>query len=229
MSDGNGALRIVIADDQVLVRAGFSVLIGTAPDMLVVGEAGDGRRAVELCRTLQPDVVLMDIRMPVLDGIEATRLIGEDAGREGATPPKIIILTTFDLDEHVVDAVRHGASGFLLKDTTPEALLDGIRTVAAGEAMLSPRVTRTLIDTVARLAALGLDPPRPLPELTPRETDVLVLVARGLSNQQIGAHLHISPGTTKTHVGRLLSKLDARDRAQLVIAAYESGLVHPSR
>jgi DNA-binding NarL/FixJ family response regulator len=217
-------IRVVVADDQVLVRSGFRVLVDVAADMEVVGEAADGAEAVELVAEHIPDVVLMDIRMPVLDGIEATRQI------TGANPAtKVLILTTFDLDEYVYAALRAGASGFLLKDTRPEELLAGIRTIAAGEAMLAPSVTSRLI---AEFANRPDDAPRATPveltDLTDREREVLVEVGRGLSNADIGARLHISPATAKTHVSRLLMKLGVHDRAQLVVVAYESRLITPA-
>ncbi|MFF0292104.1 response regulator [Kitasatospora sp. NPDC004614] len=221
-------VRVLVADDQPLLRGSFGLLIDTAPGLEVVGEAEDGEQAVAATARLRPDVVLMDIRMPMLDGIEATRRI---TGAPETAATRVLVLTTFDLDEYVYGALRAGAAGFLLKDTSPAVLLDGIRTVAAGDALLAPSVTRRLIAEFARLpvprqtagrgpaAAVGPE------QLTPREREVLVLVARGLSNGEIGAYLHLSAGTVKTHIGRLLAKLAARDRAQLVIAAYESGLV----
>jgi DNA-binding NarL/FixJ family response regulator len=217
-------IRVVVADDQVLVRSGFRVLVEVAADMAVVGEAADGAEAVALVAEHSPDVVLMDIRMPVLDGIDATRQI------TAANPAtKVLILTTFDLDEYVYAALRAGASGFLLKDTRPEELLAGIRTIAAGEAMLAPSVTSRLI---AEFANRPDDAPRATPvlltDLTDREREVLVEVGRGLSNADIGARLHISPATAKTHVSRLLMKLGAHDRAQLVVVAYETRLITPA-
>ncbi|WP_219416092.1 response regulator [Pseudonocardia nigra] len=208
-------IRVVVADDHALLRGSFRMLVESEPDLTVVGEAGTGVEAVELALRERPDVVLMDVRMPGMDGIEATRRIG-DAARS-------LMVTMFDLDAYVYAALRAGASGFLLKDTPPVELLAGIRVVAAGDALLAPAVTRRLIAEFARL------PERPvvrgLDGVTPREREVLTLVARGLSNTEIGQHLHLSQATVKTHIGRLLSKLDARDRAQLVIAAYESGVV----
>jgi DNA-binding NarL/FixJ family response regulator len=217
-------IRIVVADDQALVRSGFRVLVDVAADMEVVGEAADGAEAVALVAEHSPDVVLMDIRMPVLDGIEATRAITV------ANPAtKVLILTTFDLDEYVYAALRAGASGFLLKDTRPEELLAGIRTIAEGDAMLAPSVTSRLI---AEFANRPDDAPSVHPveltDLTDREREVLIEVGRGLSNADIGARLHISPATAKTHVSRLLMKLDAHDRAQLVVIAYESRLITPA-
>jgi DNA-binding NarL/FixJ family response regulator len=216
-------IGVVIADDQTLVRGGFRVLVDTAADMEVLGEASDGAEAVALARELHPDVVLMDVRMPVQDGIDATRRIKDDVDTAGV---KVLILTTFDLDEYVYAALRAGASGFLLKDTTPEKLLDAIRVAASGEALLAPTVTRRLIEAfTARLGEPALVAPAVLDALTDREREVLLEVARGLSNTQIAERLRMSAATAKTHVSRLLTKLSARDRAQLVVAAYESGLV----
>jgi DNA-binding NarL/FixJ family response regulator len=214
----------VVVDDQEVVRAAFGALLATQPDFTVVGAAADGEQAVRLCRERDPDVVLMDVRMPVLDGIQATRRIvaGSTADR-----PRILVLTTFDLDEHVYDALAAGASGFLLKDVTAERLFDAVRVVASGEALLAPSVTRRLIAEFARLR------PRPVPrravlrDLTPRETEVLRLVAEGLSNPEIAARLVVSEETVKTHVSRVLNKLGLRDRTQAVVMAYESGLVVP--
>jgi DNA-binding NarL/FixJ family response regulator len=204
------------------VRAGFRVLIDSAPDLEVVGEAGDGREAVALARSKKADVVLMDVRMPVLDGLSATReLTGVPGG------PRIIILTTFDIDEYVFEALRAGASGFLLKDTEPADLLQAVRIVAAGEALLAPSVTRRLIEEFAIRPDPHRTPPEALEVLTDREREVLALVARGLSNGEIATELFISPATAKTHVSRVMMKLGARDRAQLVVAAYETGLVSP--
>jgi DNA-binding NarL/FixJ family response regulator len=217
-------IRVVVADDQVLVRSGFVVLVDVAADMEVVGEAADGAAAVAMVAQHAPDVVLMDIRMPVLDGIDATRQI-----TTASPTTKVLILTTFDLDEYVYAALKAGASGFLLKDTHPEELLAGIRTLAAGEAMLAPSVTSRLI---AEFASRPDDAPpvRPvaLIDLTDREREVLLEVGRGLSNADIGNRLHISPATAKTHVSRLLMKLGAHDRAQLVVIAYESRLITPT-
>jgi DNA-binding NarL/FixJ family response regulator len=217
-------IRVLIADDQALVRGSFRVLVDTTPGLVAVGEAGTGAEAVALARSTWPDVVLMDIRMPQMDGIEATRRIcaGPDPG------PRVLVLTTFDLDEYVYAALRAGASGFLLKDAPPADLLAGIRIVAAGEGLLAPTVTRRLIAEFARRT-----PPAPaltggLDRVTDRERQVLTLIARGLSNPQIAEHLHLSPATVKTHIGHLLAKLHARDRAQLVIVAYESGVVTAS-
>jgi DNA-binding NarL/FixJ family response regulator len=217
---------VVIADDQALVRGGFRVLVETAADMEVLGEASDGTEAVALAREQHPDVVLMDVRMPVQDGIEATRQIKDDDDTAGV---KVLILTTFDLDEYVYAALRAGASGFLLKDTTPEKLLDAIRVVASGEALLAPTVTRRLIEVfTARLGEPAFVTPAALETLTDREREVLREVARGLSNTEIAERLHMSGATAKTHVSRLLTKLAARDRAQLVVIAYESGLARAS-
>jgi DNA-binding NarL/FixJ family response regulator len=218
-------IRVLIVDDQAMVRTGLRMILEAQPDLQVVGEAGDGRQAEQEAQRLRPDVVLMDIRMPVLDGVAATsRLAGPDA----ADPVKVIVLTTFDLDEHVVDALRAGASGFLLKDAPAEALVEGIRAVAQGQALLAPSVTRRLID---RFVAAH---PRPDPQveadvatLTAREREVWGLVARGLSNDEIARHLHLGDATVKTHVSSLLSKLHLRDRVQAVVLAYESGIVRP--
>ena len=219
-------IKVAVADDQALVRGGFKVLVDAAEDMEVVGEAANGAEAVELVARFHPDVVLMDIRMPVLDGIEATRQI--TSGPDGAAT-KVLILTTFDLDEYVYGALRAGASGFLLKDTLPEELLAGIRTLAAGEALLAPSVTHRLIAEFVRRPDGSPTPvPVELKGLTQRELEVLVEVSRGLSNADIAAQLHISAATAKTHVSRLLMKLHAHDRAQLVVAAYESHLITPT-
>ncbi|MEU1150567.1 response regulator [Streptomyces sp. NPDC005863] len=217
-------VRVLLADDQTLVRAAFAMLVDSAPDMAVVGQAGTGRTAVELARAERPDLVVMDIRMPDLDGIEATRLLVADASLADV---KVLVLTTYDTDEHVVDALRAGASGFLVKDTRPAELLDAIRTVAAGDALLSPGPTARLIARVLRGPDTG-EPVRGGPEgLSERERQVLRLVARGLNNQEIADTLGLSPLTAKTHVSRIMGKLNARDRAQLVITAYETGLVAP--
>jgi len=215
--------RVLIADDQALVRAGFRVLIDSAADLEVVGEASDGIQAVTLARTTSPDVVLMDIRMPEMDGLAATREIVA-SGPEG---PRVIILTTFDIDEYVFEALRSGASGFLLKDTDPDELLQAVRVVADGDALLAPSVTRRLIEEFATRPDPHRTPPEALSVLTDREREVLGLVARGLSNHEIAAELVISPATAKTHVSRVMMKLGARDRAQLVVIAYETGLVTP--
>jgi DNA-binding NarL/FixJ family response regulator len=214
-------IGVVIADDQALVRGGFRVLVDTAADMEVLGEANDGTEAVALAREHHPNVVLMDVRMPVKDGIEATRQIKDD---DDTADVKVLILTTFDLDEYVYAALRAGASGFLLKDTTPEKLLDAIRVVASGEALLAPTVTRRLIEAFTARPEPAFAAPAALEALTDREREVLREVARGLSNTEVAARLHMSAATAKTHVSRLLTKLAARDRAQLVVIAYESGL-----
>ena len=222
-TEPTGPITVLVVDDQALVRAGFRVLVNAAPDMRVVGEACDGAEACRMAREHRPGVVLMDVRMPIVDGIEATRRITADP-RLSST--RVLILTTFDLDEYVYAALRAGASGFLLKDVSPESLLAGIRTVAAGEALLAPSVTRRLVEEFLRRPE-PVHAPVALGSLTDRERDVLAAVARGLSNGEIAGDLHMSAATAKTHVSRLLSKLDARDRAQLVVIAYESGLVAP--
>jgi DNA-binding NarL/FixJ family response regulator len=213
-------VRVLIVDDQALLRGSLRVLIDSEPDLSVVGEAGTGAEAVDLVQVKDPDVVLMDVRMPVMDGIEATRRI---VLQERA--PKILVLTTFDLDEYVYSALRAGASGFLLKDTAPAQLLDALRVVASGESLLAPTVTRRLIAEFVRSPEPAKRPVRTLVGITDREREVLTLIARGLCNSEIEHHLHLSRGTVKTHIGRLLAKLGARDRAQLVIVAYEAGLV----
>jgi DNA-binding NarL/FixJ family response regulator len=215
-------LRVAVCDDQTLVRAGFRVLIDTTPGLSVVGEAGTGAAAVELIRRERPDVALMDIQMPEMDGIEATRRL---LGGPEPVPVRVLILTTFDLDRYVFAALRAGASGFLLKDTPPNDLLAAIRVIADGEALLSPRVTRRLVAEFAKRPAVAGEAAHRLDGVTEREREVLVLIARGLSNAEIAAELYLSIATVKSHVGRLLTKLGARDRAQLVIAAYEVGLV----
>jgi DNA-binding NarL/FixJ family response regulator len=216
-------IRVAVVDDQELVRSGFVVLLGSSPDIEVVGEAGDGATAWELCRRTAPDVVLMDVRMPRMDGIEATRRILSDphCGRT-----RVLVLTTFDQDELVLSALRAGASGFLLKDTRPTQLLEAIAVVASGDALLAPSITRRLIEQFATLP----DPAVPVDDgLTDRERHVLVAVAKGLSNQEIADRLHMGYGTVKTHVSHLLAKLECRDRAQLVMRAYESGVTVPGR
>jgi len=217
-------IRVVIADDQALIRAGFRVLVDGADDLVVVGEAADGEQAVALAKTERADVVLMDIRMPGLDGLEATRRISADEDLAGV---KVLVLTTFELDEYVYLALRAGASGFLGKSVDPDDLLEAIRIVAAGESLLSPAATRSLIASFlaqpSRVAAAGM--PTQLEQLTDREGEIVALVAEGLTNDEIAERLVISPMTVKTHVNRSMAKLDLRDRAQLVVAAYQSGLV----
>lgn len=217
-------VRVLVADDQALVRGGFRVLLDSASDLEVVGEAADGAEAVALAHELAPDVVLMDIRMPVKDGIEATREIVADPSTAFT---RVLILTTFDLDEYVYEALRAGASGFLLKDTDPAELLDAVRIIADGDALLAPSVTRRLIAEFARRPAHVHSQLAQIEQLTEREREVLVLIARGLSNSEIATELFISPATAKTHVSRVMMKLGARDRAQLVTMAYESGFVTP--
>jgi DNA-binding NarL/FixJ family response regulator len=212
----------VVADDQEIVRAGFAALLETQEDFAVAGTAADGEEAVRLCRDEKPDIVLMDVRMPVLDGIEATRRLAADGKR-----PRVLVLTTFDLDEYVYDALSAGASGFLLKDVTAETLFEAVRVVAAGDALLDPAVTRRLIGEFARLRPRHPARPELLEDLTKRETEVLRLVAEGLSNDEIAERLVVSKETVKTHVSRVLGKLRLRDRSQAVIVAYESGLVVP--
>ena len=217
-------IRVVLADDQSLVRTGFRMILAEAPDMEVVGEAVDGEEAVEVVGSTQPDVVLMDVRMPKVDGVEATRRIREAAG-EGPGP-RILILTTFDLDEYVFAGIQAGASGFLLKDALAADLLSGIRSVAAGDSVVAPSATRRLLERfVDILPAGGRENPTVLDVLTSREREVLGLVARGLSNAEIAARLYLSEGTVKTHVGRVLAKLGVRDRVQAVVVSYETGLV----
>jgi len=218
-------IGIVIADDQAIVRAGFRALIESEPGLTVLGEAANGAEAVEVTQRTAPDVVLMDIRMPVLDGIEATRQITAAPAAAGQPGPRVLILTTFDLDEYVFGALRAGASGFLLKDRPPEELLAAITAIAAGEALLAPNVTRRLIEHFTRQPDPLRPPPQALAQLTAREREVLVLIARGLSNTEIAAQLVMSVPTAKTHVSRILAKLNARDRAQLVVLAYQAGLV----
>jgi DNA-binding NarL/FixJ family response regulator len=224
--DGRSAISVLMADDEALVRAGFKALLDSASDLHVVGEAADGLQAVRQSRALKPDVILMDIRMPVMGGLEATKIILDG---DEPQPPRILVVTTFDHDEHVFEALRSGASGFVLKDTRPEQLLEAIRVVAAGEALLAPNVTRRLIAEFARSPR----PVRPesgrLAQLTDRELEVLGQVAAGMSNAETAASLHLSVPTIKTHVSRLLAKLNARDRAQLVVVAYEDGLVTPGQ
>jgi DNA-binding NarL/FixJ family response regulator len=216
-------IRVLLADDQALVRAGFRALLDAQEDIEVVGEAGDGAEAVRLAADLAPDVVLMDIRMPGVDGLVATRQIAEDDRLAGV---RVVILTTFNVDEYVFEALRAGASGFLVKDTEPADLVQAVRVVAGGEALLSPTITRRLIE---EFAAHAKEPPpeSDLQQLTDREREVMALVAEGLSNDEIAGRLFVSPATAKTHVSRAMVKLGARDRAQLVVFAYESGLVRP--
>jgi DNA-binding NarL/FixJ family response regulator len=220
-------IRILLVDDQALVRAGFRMILDAEPDMEVVGEASDGREAIDQVRSLRPDVVLMDIRMPDLDGLEASRRILAD-GVAGDEPPKILMLTTFDLDEYVYEALRAGASGFLLKDTPPEQLVAAIHVIAAGDALLSPSITRRVISEFVK--GSGPKPQAQFPrlqDLTARELEVLVLIARGLSNAEIAKTLFVSETTVKTHVARILMKLGLRDRVQAVVLAYEAGVVTP--
>ncbi len=219
-------IRILIADDQALVRAGFKMILDAEDDLSVIGEANNGAEAVEQVRRLRPDLVLMDIRMPEVDGIEATRRILAQAGGH---PVRVLMLTTFDLNEYVYEALRAGASGFLLKDTPPEQLAAGIRVVAGGEALLAPTITKRLIQEFAIAAPPDPAPPRGYDELTEREREVFGLIARGLSNAEIAAELIVSETTVKTHVARVLMKLRLRDRVQVVVLAYESGLAQPRR
>ncbi len=219
------AIRLLIADDQELVRTGFRLFLDGQPDLEVVGEAADGHEAVELCRTLRPDVVLMDIRMPRLDGVEATRRI---VAQRDAPAPKVVVLTTFDLDEYIFGALRAGASAFLLKDASRERLLEAIRVARQGDALLSPSVTRRLVERFAALPEPGRRATARLDELTLRERDVLDLVASGLSNAEIAERLVVAEATVKTHVARVLAKLGVRDRIQAVVLAHEEGLVGPT-
>ncbi len=218
--DGAAPLRVLIADDQAVVRLGFTALLESQPDLTVVGQAGNGEQAIRLARQARPDVVLMDIRMPVMDGITATAQL-----TAGPQPPRVLVLTTFDLDDYVYDALRAGASGFLLKDATPEEILTAVRVVGGGEALLAPAVTSRLIAEFAGRAALR--PPPELASLTPREHEVLLLVAGGLANAEIAGRLGLAGQTVKSHVSSVLFKLGLRDRVQAVILAYESGLVVP--
>jgi DNA-binding NarL/FixJ family response regulator len=212
--------RVLIVDDQAVVRLGFTALLNSEPDLMVVGAAGDGREAVRLAGRVHPDIVVMDIRMPVLDGIEATRLL-----QRSPTPPRVLMLTTFALDDYVYDALRAGASGFLLKDATPAQILEAVRVIGGGDALLAPAVTRRLIEEFAgRYRPVA---PAQLNELTPREHEVLLLVARGLTNAEIAGRLHLAQQTVKTHVSAVLFKLGLRDRVQAVVLAYESGLITP--
>jgi DNA-binding NarL/FixJ family response regulator len=215
-------IRVVVADDQGMVRSGFSTLLNAQPDIEVIGEAVNGQEAITRAAELGPDVILMDVRMPVLDGLQATRQI-----TAMSSSARILILTTFDLDEYVYEALRAGASGFLLKDASAGELATAVRVVAAGDGLLSPSVTRRLISEFARLGAPRIPARKKLDDLTERETEVLALVAHGMTNAEIAAHLVVAEQTIKTHVSRVLMKLGAHDRAQAVVFAYESGLVHP--
>ena len=217
-------IRVAIADDQPLVRTGLVTMVGHAPDLTVVGAAADGDEAVQLARRARPDVMLMDVRMPKIDGIEATSRIAADPETSAV---KIVMLTTFDIDEYIYEALRAGASGFLLKDVAPEELFAAIRIVAAGDALLAPAVTRRLIDEFVRRPPTGSLSADVLEILTDREREVVRLVARGRTNEEIGRDLFVSPATAKTHVSRAMMKLNARDRVQLVVTAYEAGLVSP--
>ena len=215
-------IGIVVADDHEVVRAGFAAILDTQPDFTVLGTAADGAEAIRTCQEHRPDVVLMDVRMPGMDGIEATRLL-----RSADSGPRVLVLTTFDLDEYVYDALQAGASGFLLKDVTAERLFDAVRVIAAGEALLAPAITKRLIGEFARQRPRPAQGSEALGALTPRETEVLRLIAGGLSNPEIAKRLVVTEETVKTHVSRVLSKLGLRDRTQAVVAAYESGLVVP--
>jgi DNA-binding NarL/FixJ family response regulator len=214
--------RVVVVDDQALVRRGFAMILAEETDMKVVGEAGDGRQALAVCAEQQPDVVLMDVRMPVMDGVAATRRITE------ASPARVLMLTTFELDSHVYDAIRAGASGFLLKDVRPDYLAQAVRTIAAGEMLLAPAITRRLVEEFVRGPQPG-QTPAALEHLTDREREVLLLIAAGHSNAEIAAQLFLSDTTVKTHVTRILTKLGLRDRVQATVLAYESGLVRPGQ
>jgi DNA-binding NarL/FixJ family response regulator len=218
------SVKVLIVDDQALVRAGFRMILDAEPEIEVVGEASDGQEGIDAARALRPDVVLMDIRMPELDGLEATRRLTTDE----ENPPRVLILTTFDLDEYVYEALRSGASGFLLKDTPPEQLVQAILVVSEGEALLAPSITRRLIEEFVRTGGVQQrEPPPGIRDLTSRELEVLRLMARGLSNAEIAKELFVSETTVKTHVARVLMKLNLRDRVQAVVLAYESGLVQP--
>jgi DNA-binding NarL/FixJ family response regulator len=224
-----GRITLVIADDQALLRTGFRMILEAERDMTVLGEAGNGEEAVALTRRLQPDVVLMDIRMPVMDGVEATRRITSAPAPASGSGPRVLILTTFDLDEYIVQALRAGASGFLLKDVPPEELAAAIRVVAAGDALLAPSITRRLLDRFASTFTVPGETRRPagFADLTERELEVFTLVGRGLSNQEIADELVLGETTVKTHVSRVFSKLELRDRVQAVVLAYETGIVRP--
>jgi DNA-binding NarL/FixJ family response regulator len=215
-------VTVLIADDQALVRAGFRMILETDPEIQVVAEAGDGAQAVDACKRILPEIALMDIRMPVMDGLEATRLL-----LAIEAPPRVLMLTTFDLDEYVFDALVAGASGFLLKDVSPEQLLAAIHTIAQGDSLLAPSVTRRLIEAYVRDHPETVKPSPGLDELTARELEILVYIARGLSNAEIAEQLFLSPLTVKTHVARVLDKLNLRDRIQAVVLAYETGIVRP--
>ena len=220
------AIRVLIVDDQALIRTGFRMILGAEEDIEVVGEAADGDQGIDSARRLRPDVVLMDIRMPRLDGIEATRRVLADAAADGRDA-RVLILTTFDVDEYVYDALRAGASGFLLKDAPPEQLVAAIRVIAQGEALLAPSVTRRLIEDFATGPRASAEPVPGMDEVTPRELEVFRLIARGMSNAEIAAELVVSEATVKTHVARLLMKLGVRDRVQAVVLAYQSGVAVP--
>jgi DNA-binding NarL/FixJ family response regulator len=215
-------IRVLIADDQTLVRAGFRAIVETQDDLEVVAEAEDGAQAVDLARELRPDVVLMDVRMPGLDGIEATRRLLRDDDA-----PRVLMLTTFDLDEYLYEAMKAGASGFLLKDSPRDQLIGAVRTVAAGDALLAPALVRRLVEDFVRRPPPGAGPPAELEKLTERELEVLTLIAQGLANAEIAARLFVSEATVRTHVTHILQKLDLRDRVQAVVLAYETGLVQP--
>ena len=217
--------KCLIADDQEMVREGFSALLDAQPDMEVVAQAANGDEAVRLCQEFNPDVVLMDVRMPVMDGLDATRVIL--AGKVDDPAPRVLMLTTFDLDDYVYEALRAGASGFLLKDAPAAELVHAVRVIAAGDALLAPSVTRRLIADFSRQQRASAPPRESIDQLTPRENEILRLIARGLSNSEISVTLFIAEQTTKTHVGHILSKLGLRDRVQAVVLAYESGLVSP--
>ncbi|MEU8324587.1 response regulator transcription factor [Nonomuraea sp. NPDC048881] len=218
-------IRVLVADDHAMVRAGFGALLAAEPDIEVVGDAADGEQAVDRTRRLRPDVVLMDVRMPGMDGLRAARLLLAPPG--GQYKPRVVMLTTFDLDDYVYEALRAGASGFLLKEAPPADLVSAVRVVAAGDALLAPSVTRRLIEEIARCRPALPDAAPRVQSLTERESEVLVHVARGLSNAEIAAALIVAEQTVKTHIGRILAKLDLRDRAQAIVFAYESGLVVP--